>query len=79
MSTTSDGKSTSQAYNGPTTECLRGVATYPQGDMKQARYGITLTDLVNTHKTRAVKEAMDSLILGRAASEVAVGDLVEML
>ena len=32
----------------PITECLRGVATYPQGDMKQGRYGMTLTDLMNT-------------------------------
>ena len=63
----------------PTTECLRGVATYPQGDMKQGRYGMTLTDLMNTHYTRAVKEAMDTLALGRASSEVAMGDLVEML
>ena len=32
----------------PTTECLSGVATCPQGDMKQGRYGMTLTDLMNT-------------------------------
>ena len=25
----------------PTTECLRGVATYAKGDMKQGRYGMT--------------------------------------
>ena len=47
--------------------------------MKQGRYGMTLTDLMNTHYTRAVKEAMESLTLGRVANEVAVGDLVEML
>ena len=63
----------------PTTECLSGVATYPQGDMKQGHYGVTLTDLINTHYTRAVKEAMESLTPGRAANEVAVGNLVEML
>ena len=63
----------------PTTECLRGVVTYLQGDMKQGSYGMTLTDLMNTHYTNAVREAMESLPLGRAATEVAVGDLVEVL
>ena len=41
----------------PTTECLRGVATYPQGDVRQGRYGMTLTDLMNTRYTSAVTEA----------------------
>ena len=49
----------------PTTECLRGVATYPTGDQKQGRCNMTLTDLMNQHYTRAVREASLDLILGR--------------
>ena len=50
----------------PTTECLRGVATYPSGDQRQGRYIMTLTDLMNNHYTRGVREAMLELILGRS-------------
>ena len=63
----------------PTIECLRGVITYPSGDQRQGRYNITLTDLMNTHYTRAVREAALDLILGRSDNIVKVGDLVEML
>ena len=63
----------------PTIECLASVATYPQGDMKQGRYGMTLCDLMNTHYTIAVREGMDTLTLGRASKKVAIGDMVEML
>ena len=63
----------------PTTECLRGVATYPTGDQRQGRYNVTLTDLMNNHYTRAVREASLDLILGRSDNIVKVGDLVEML
>ena len=63
----------------PTTECLRGVTTYPSGDQRQGRYNMTLTDLMNQHYTRAVREASLDLILGRSDNIVKVGDLVEML
>ena len=63
----------------PTTECLRGVATYPAGDQRQGRYNMTLTDLMNQHYARAVREAQLDLILGRSDNIVKVGDLVEML
>ena len=63
----------------PTTECLRGVVTYPTGDMEQGRYKMTLTDLQNDHYTRAVREAMMGLIIGRSDNVVKVGDVVEML
>ena len=36
----------------PTTECLRGVATYPTGDLTQRRYKMTLSDLKNEHITK---------------------------
>ena len=35
----------------PTTECLRGVTTYPTGDQRQGRYNMTLTDLMNPDLT----------------------------
>ena len=35
----------------PATECLRGIATYPSGDMRQRRYKMTLVDLMNHHYT----------------------------
>ena len=63
----------------PTTECLRGVVTYPTGDMTQGRFKMTLTDLQNDHYTIAVREAMMDLILGRSDKNVQVGDVVEML
>ena len=63
----------------PATECLRGVATYPSGDHRQGRYKITLTDLMNRHYARAVREAMMDLILGRSDNIVKIGDIVEML
>ena len=63
----------------PTTECLRGVATYPSSDQRQGRYNMTLTDLMNNHYARAVREASLDLILGRSDNIVKVGDLVEML
>ena len=63
----------------PTTECLRGVTTYPSGDQRQGRYNMTLTDLMNNHYARAVREASLDLILGRSDNIVKVGDLVEML
>ena len=52
----------------PTTECLRGVTTYPSGDQRQGRYNMTLTDLMNNHYARGVREAMLDLdlILGRS-------------
>ena len=50
----------------PTTECLRGVATYPTGDLTQGRYKMTLSDLKNEHYAVAVREAMMDLILGRS-------------
>ena len=40
---------------------------------------MTLTDLMNNHYTRAVREASLDLILGRSDNIVKVGDLVEML
>ena len=40
---------------------------------------MTLTDLMNQHYTRAVREASLDLILGRSDNIVKVGDLVEML
>ena len=55
----------------PTTECLRGVATYPLGDQRQGRYTMTLTHLTNHHYARAV--------LGRSDREVKIEDIVEML
>ena len=63
----------------PTTECLRGVTTYPSGDQRQGRYSMTLTDLMNNHYTRAVREVSLDLILGRSDDIVKVGDLVEVL
>ena len=60
-------------------ECLRGVATCPQGDQKQGRYKMTLTDLMNHHYANAVREGMIDLTLGRANKEVKIGDIVEML
>ena len=42
----------------PTTECLRGVATYPTGDSTQGRYKMTLSHLKNEHYAIAVREAM---------------------
>ena len=63
----------------PTTECLRGVATYPSGDQRQGRYNMTLTDLMNNHHAKAVREASLDLLLGRSDNVVEVGDLVEML
>ena len=50
----------------PATECLRGVATYPSGDQRQGRYKMTLTDLVNHHYDRAVREGTMDLTLGRS-------------
>ena len=63
----------------PTTECLRGVVTYPTGDSTQGRFKMTLTDLQNDHYTVAVREAMVDLIQGRSDHNVKVGDVVEML
>ena len=63
----------------PTTECLRGVVTYPTGDSTQGRFKMTLSDLQNDHYTIAVREAMMNLILGRSDKNVQVGDVVEML
>ena len=63
----------------PTTECLRGVATYPTGDSTQGRFKMTLVDLQNEHYTVAVREAMMNLLLGRSDKDVQVGDVVEML
>ena len=63
----------------PTTECLRGVVTYPTGDSTQGRFKMTLSDLQNEHYTVAVREAMMDLILGRSDNSVKVGDMVEML
>ena len=40
---------------------------------------MTLTDLMNQHYARAVREASLDLILGRSDNIVKVGDLVEML
>ena len=34
-----------------------GVVTYPSGDQRQGRYQMTLTDLMNAHYTRGVREA----------------------
>ena len=62
----------------PATECLRGVATYPSGNLRRRRYRMTLTDLMNNHYTRGVKEAMMDLILGRSDKVVQVGDVVEI-
>ena len=42
-------------------------------------YGMTLSDLTNTHYTNIVKEALKFFTLGRGGNEVAVGDIVEML
>ena len=53
--------------------------TYPSGDQRQGRYNMTLTDLMNNHYTRAVREASLDLILGRSDNIVKVGDVVEML
>ena len=63
----------------PTTECLRGVVTYPTGESTQGRYKMTLSDLQNDHYAVAVREAMMDLILGRSNNNVKVGDVVEML
>ena len=62
----------------PTTECLRGVVTYPTGDSTQGRFKMTLMDLQNEHYTVAVREAMMNLILGRSDKNVQVGDVVEL-
>ena len=40
---------------------------------------MTLTDLMNNHYTRGVREAMLDLILGRSDNIVKVGDVMEML
>ena len=40
---------------------------------------MTLTDLMNHHYTRAVREGMMDLTLGRSDHEVKIGDIVEML
>ena len=40
---------------------------------------MTLTDLMNHHYARAVREAMMDLILGRSDHMVKIGDVVEML
>ena len=40
---------------------------------------MTLSDLVNTHYTRAVTEALDLFKLGGADNVVVVGDIVEVL
>ena len=63
----------------PTTECLRGVVTYPTGSSTQGRFKMTLMDLQNEHYTVAMREAMMDLILGRSDKNVQVGDVVEML
>ena len=63
----------------PTTECLRGVVTYPTGDSNQGRFKMALMDLQNEHYTVAVREAMMNLMLGRSDKNVQVGDVVEML
>ena len=63
----------------PATECLRGVATYPSGDQRQGRYKMTLTDLMNHHYARAVREGMMDLVLGLSDHRVKIGDIVEML
>ena len=63
----------------PTTECLRGVVTYPTGESTQGRFKMTLSDLQNEHYAVAVREAMMDLILGRSDNNVKVGDVVEML
>ena len=63
----------------PTTECLRGVATYPSGDQRQGQHNMTVTDLMNIHYARGVREAKMELILGRSDDIVKVGDVVEML
>ena len=60
----------------PTTECLYGVAIYPKGDMKQGRYSMAISDLMNTHCDKAMTEGLDSFKLGRADNEVAMGDIV---
>ena len=52
---------------------------YPSGDQRQGRHNMTLADLMNQHYTRAVREAMMDLILGRSDHIVRVGDVVEML
>ena len=54
----------------PATECLRGIVTYPSGDQRQGRYRMTLTDLMNNHYTRGVREATLDLILGRSDNVV---------
>ena len=62
----------------PTTECVRGVVTYPSGDT-QGRYKMSLTDLMKDHYTRAVREAKLDVILNRSDNVVKEGDSVEML
>ena len=43
----------------PTTECLRGVVTYPTGET-QGRFKMSLTDLMNDHyDTIAVRRGKD--------------------
>ena len=63
----------------PTTECLRGVATYPTGDLTQGRYKMNLSDLQNEHYAIAVREAMMDLLLGRSDNIVKVGDVLAFL
>ena len=63
----------------PTTECLRGVVTYPTGHSTQGRFKMTLMDLQNDHYTVAVRDSMLDLALGRSDKNVQVGDVVEML
>ena len=58
----------------PATECLRGVATYPQGGLEQGRYGMTLTDLMNHHYANVVREGVIELTLGQADKEGKIGD-----
>ena len=62
----------------PTTECLRGVVTYPTGET-QGRFKMSLTDLMNDHYTNAVREAKMDVILNCSDNVVKAGDLVEML
>ena len=40
----------------PSSECLRGVATYPNGDMIQGRYAMPLSDLGTCFYDQAVAE-----------------------
>ena len=55
----------------PTTECFRGVATHPKRDLKQARYAMAPSDLMNTHYDKAMTESLESFKMRRADNEVA--------